>query len=416
MLSGTLPSQHGVHTHSGTFDSLSIDDTFLHGLSDDFKTICVSANAFASSSYGFDKYFDVCVEPSETRRFPKGFDPGEITQEIGNDNVLRYLEGLRAILRHQYPIKSLGNAVLGEIDNLFRELPVPQPIDDGVTPVLRATKNEIQKQGEPFFAFINIMDAHIPLRPRLAFDGSIYDVPNDWSTNEKKIWELMNEEADEYWDKREDLYAATIDYLDQKIISFTEWVCQNTEQETTVIVTADHGENHGRAEEDGLVNHKSSLSEGLLHVPMEVLNSPDNKNKNQSITSHLELGNLIQSISQGTIPDISTNTAVAEVVGISAGPEPKSNFEYWDRAIRCAYRNSEKYVWDSLGAVSKYRIYDDRLSYQSLLSQNDVEIPQWAAEHFNTDITEHKQSARALENDIDVDGTTQDRLEKLGYL
>jgi|AntRauTorckE6833_2_1112554.scaffolds.fasta_scaffold04753_4 arylsulfatase A-like enzyme len=416
MLSGTLPSQHGVHTHSGTFDPLPTEDTFFHDLSDEFKTICVSANAFASSSYNFDKYFDTCVEPSETRRFPDGFDPGEITQEIGNDNLLRYFEGLRAILRHQSPLKSLGNAVLGEIDNQCRELPVPQPIDNGATPVFRATKNEIQEHEEPFFAFVNIMDAHIPLRPRLAFDSSIYDVPNDWSTNEKQIWELMNEEADDYWHNREELYAATIDYLDKKIISFSRWVQKNTKKETTVIVTADHGENHGRAEEDGLVNHKSSLSEGLLHVPLEILNAPDNKNKHQPITSHLELGNLIQSISRGTITDISMDTTAAEVIGISAGPEPENNFKYWDRAIRCAYRDSKKYIWDSLGTVSKYQIYEDRPSYQNLLSQDDIEVPQWAANHFNTNINEYKQKARAMENNIDVAGATQDRLEKLGYL
>ena len=416
MLSGTLPSQHGVHTHSGTFDSLSIEDTFLHRLSGEFKTICVSANAFASSSYNFDKFFDVCIEPSETRRFPEGFDPGEITQEIGNDNIFRYVEGLRAILDHEYPLKSLGNAVLGEINNLSRELPIPQPVDDGATPVFRATKNEIRKQGEPFFGFINIMDAHIPLRPRLAFDRSIYNVPNDWSTNVKSIWQLMNEEDDEYWDKREQLYAATIDYLDQKISSFTEWVSQHTEQETTVIVTADHGENHGHSEEDGLVNHKSSLSEGLLHVPMEILNSPNIKNKEQSISSHLELGKLIHSISQGSVPDISTATTAAEVVGISAGPEPKNNYKYWDRAIRCAYRDSEKYEWDSLGTISKYRIYDERPSYQSPISQDNIKLPQWATDYFDTEIIEYKQSARALEDDTDIDGAPRDRLKKLGYL
>jgi phosphoglycerol transferase MdoB-like AlkP superfamily enzyme len=226
----------------------------------------------------------------------------------------------------------------------------------------------------------------------------------------------MNEEADDYWHNREELYAATIDYLDKKIISFSRWVQKNTKKETTVIVTADHGENHGRAEEDGLVNHKSSLSEGLLHVPLEILNAPDNKNKHQPITSHLELGNLIQSISRGTITDISMDTTAAEVIGISAGPEPENNFKYWDRAIRCAYRDSKKYIWDSLGTVSKYQIYEDRPSYQNLLSQDDIEVPQWAANHFNTNINEYKQKARAMENNIDVAGATQDRLEKLGYL
>ena len=415
MLSGTLPSQHGVHTHSGDFAPLSLEETFLAELTD-HTTMCVSANAFASSSYGFDKYFDVFVEASETRRFADGFDPGTVTQQIGNDNPRRYLAGLSEIVRHDHPLKSFANAVLGELDNLARDRPIPQPIDDGVVPVLRATKDQIQTATEPFFAFLNIMDTHIPFRPRMMYDSSLYDVPNDWCSDEMDTWELINADAEEYWQKREALYAASIDYVDRKLVLFIQWLQRATDRETTVIVTADHGENHGRKEEHGLVNHKSSLSEGLLHVPLEIINPPEIQEVAEKYVSHSQLGRLVTDLAQGTIPDISSETIAAENVGMSAGSDPDSNYEYWDRALRCAYKSSEKYVWDSLGSNKKYQIRSDRPSYQELLSEETSKLPKWAVRHFDTDITEYKQQALSAENQTDVDGATKSRLEKLGYL
>lgn len=415
ILSGTLPSQHGVHTHSGNFGPLSPEETFLSDLAD-FTTMCVSANAFASSSYKFDKYFDIFVEASETRRFAEGFDPGTITQQIGNNNPRRYLAGLSEIIRHNHLIKSFANAVLGELDNLARDRPVPQPIDDGVVPVLRATKDRVKTATEPFFAFLNIMDTHLPFRPRIMYDSSLYDAPNDWCSEEMGTWELMNTDAEEYWEKREALYGASIDYVDRRIVSFVRWLQQETDHETTVIVTADHGENHGREEEHGLVNHKSSLSEGLLHVPLEIINPPEFQEPTKPYVSHTQLGRLVTALSRGTLPDISSETIVAENVGMSAGSDPNDNYEYWDRALRCAYKGSEKYVWDSLGSIREYRIQPDSPSYQELLSEETSKLPEWAVRHFDTDITDYKQRALAAESESDIDEATKRRLKKLGYL
>jgi len=415
MLSGMLPSQHGVHTHSGSFAPLSFEDTFLTNL-DEYTTICVSANAFASDAYEFDKYFDAFVEASETRRFPEGFDPGAITQQIGNGDPRRYLEGLRQIATHDHPIRSLANAVLGEIDNLTRDHSISQPIDDGAVPVLRATKKQIQATDDPFFAFLNIMDTHIPFRSRRCYDESLYEVPKDWCSDEKGTWDLMNTDADEYWRKREALYSAAIEYVDRKVVSFIRWLRDQTDRETTVIVTADHGENHGRDEENGLVNHKSSLSEGLLHVPLEIINPPERGHWADSYVSHLQLGELVEGITEGELRDISSESIAAESIGLSAGTDPDENYEYWDRALRCAYKGSEKYVWDSLGGAQKYQVQSSQSSYQELASENIEEVPRWATRHFDTEIADYKKKARSAEEERDIDEATQNRLEKLGYM
>ena len=415
LLSGTLPSQHGVHTHSRSFAPLGHEDTFLANL-DGYTTICVSANAFASESYGFDKYFDVFVEASETRRFPEGFDPGAITQQIGSDNPRRYLKGLHQIATHDHSLKSLANAVLGEIDNLARDLSISQPIDDGAAPVLRATKKQVQATDDPFFAFLNIMDTHIPFRPRRCYDDSLYEVPVDWCSDERGTWDLMNSDDDEYWRKREGLYSAAIEYVDRKVVSFIRWLRDQTDRETTVIVTADHGENHGRDEENGLVNHKSSLSEGLLHVPLEIINPPERGDWADSYVSHLQFGELVKGIAEGELRDVSNRSIAAESIGLSAGADPDENYEYWDRALRCAYKESEKYMWDSLGEAQKYQVQSGQASYQELESDDLEEVPQWATCHFGTEIVDYKKMARSVEEERDMDETTKNRLEKLGYI
>lgn len=415
ILSGLLPSQHGVHTHSGSFAPLDFEDTFLANL-DDYTTICVSANAFASTSYEFDEYFDVFVEASETQRFSEGFDPGTITQQIGNDNPRRYLVGLRQIGTHEHPLKSLANAILGEIDNLARDRPISQPLDDGAVPVLRATKKQVQATDGPFFAFLNIMDPHIPFRPRRCYDDSLYEVPGDWCSDQKGTWDLMKTDADEYWRKREGLYSAAIEYVDRKVVSFIRWLRNQTDRETTVIVTADHGENHGRDEEKALVNHKSSLSEGLLHVPLEIINPPEGGYWGDSYVSHLQLGELVEGIAEGELRDVSEESIAAENIGLSAGTDPDENYEYWDRALRCAYKESEKYVWDSLEGAQKYQVQSSQASYQELESDDLEEVPQWAMRHFDTEIVDYKKRARAAEGERDIDEATQNRLEKLGYM
>lgn len=414
MLSGTVPSEHGIHSQSRDFSKLAIEDTFLDNL-DGVTKIGVSANAFASEAYNFHTYFDEFRESSETRRYPSGLDPGELVSDIRPDDPRRYLRGLRAIVKHDHPLPSLANAALAELDNLSRKRPIPQPIDDGAVPVLRSTKRLIRETEQPFFAFMNLMDTHIPLRPIRGFDHSLHDAPFDWCSDEKGVWDLMGAKADEYWETREGVYAAAIDYLDRQLASFATWVDEHTELETTLIVTSDHGENHGRVSEHRLANHKSSLSEGILHVPLEVINPPGRQPPVDGLVSHLDLGTLLVGFAHGEVRDVTTDTVVAEHIGMSAGPKPEEDFEYWDRAIRSAHRGTEKYTWDSLGNAARYRVNPDQPSAQEHRGEV-TRISPWATQRFEVDITEYKEQIEEHEEQENIERSTKHRLRRLGYL
>jgi membrane-anchored protein YejM (alkaline phosphatase superfamily) len=89
-----------------------------------------------------------------------------------------------------------------------------------------------------------------------------------------------------------------------------------TNCETTVIVTADHGEDLGDSPLDSSFGHTGSLSEGLLHVPLELYNPPQGyKSVYDNLVSHLDLAQLIMSIADESDCDISRTVAPAEIIG-----------------------------------------------------------------------------------------------------
>ena len=80
MFTGKLPFQHGIHTYHRSFDDLQQEEIFHTQLSD-YSTLGVSANVFAGSTYGFDKFFDSFTDVSPAQRFPSGLDPTEFEDE-----------------------------------------------------------------------------------------------------------------------------------------------------------------------------------------------------------------------------------------------------------------------------------------------------------------------------------------------
>jgi len=105
---------------------------------------------------------------------------------------------------------------------------------------------------------------------------------------------------------RREFYAASVDYLDRLVSSLIEDIRESSDRPVTFIITSDHGENNGFPHEDYLIDHKSSLSESLLHVPLEIIiDAPEDVEFKQRFVSHLSLPDLVTALAQGTMPDVS---------------------------------------------------------------------------------------------------------------
>jgi len=120
----------------------------------------------------------------------------------------------------------------------------------------------------PFFAFLNLFDAHAPYLPPGEFAtrfspttprGNLESRPyNEWSPAE--IRELNN------------AYDGAIAYLDDQLGRLFEQLAERgLIDKTVIVITADHGEHFG---EHDLLEHSASLYLPLLHVPLIVVHPP----------------------------------------------------------------------------------------------------------------------------------------------
>lgn len=245
--------------------------------------------------------------------------------------------------------------------------------------------------------------------------------PTRWSSKEIDQFDLNNSDDpdsyEEYLENYRRFYRASLDHLDRHIASFLDDLSE-IKKDTTVIVTADHGQNLGFSEDDQLVGHVGSLSEGVLHVPLELINPPPGYPEQiEDMTTLLELPTLITGVASDDTPSISREVVPAERIGEPLGrPE---NFEYWDRMIRCAYRGEVKYSWDSLDTQQKHELRRGD-EFGAKCVDDPTKIPTWATEQFEGTIEEYKEKARekdATSRDMsDIDNATRDRLSDLGYL
>lgn len=406
MISGLLPHEHAVTTHSRAFDSLPEEQTIFSALGE-YRTVGISANVYAGPTYGFDQYFDRFFTLRNEVRFPDAHRPEEMDYTMTPRGVYAYIKDC---VGSDQPLKSLVNGFTRGLDSATEV--VEWAFDEGARPGLKIAREQLQGNTRPTFVFLNLMEGHIPYRPARYLDSGFYDVPRGWSSAEKGVWELIEGEYDErYWTMRNQLYRSTVDYLDQCIADFV----RSLDEETTVIVTADHGDNHGTEQDEGLANHKSSLSEGLLHVPLSIVNGPGLERQTGQHLSHLALPDLIVGCRNGQIPDIKSDRAFAELGGMSPGPDPETEQEYYDRAMRCAYDGSEKIVWDSVGNCSRYEIDVGRANWQRY--RNEINAPpSWASDRFEMDISGFKSAALESEESPAIDKSIAKRLENLGYM
>jgi arylsulfatase A-like enzyme len=122
---------------------------------------------------------------------------------------------------------------------------------------------------QPFFAFLNFMDAHVPYDPRAPI-GTPFVKGERWK-------KYHNDRNGASWSEKQLLKGAALDaeisayngaiaYIDHEIgVMLEELERRGQLSNTIVIVTSDHGEEFG---EHGLLTHAVSLYWPSIHVPL----------------------------------------------------------------------------------------------------------------------------------------------------
>jgi hypothetical protein len=410
MFTGELPHRHGVHADNIDFADIDVSDTFLPEL--DRHTIGLSANSFLSARFGFDTLFDEfdSLHGNEELLFG-GIDSISFIEGSDRTGVRQYLDYLRYARSESALLPSLVNAAYMKLNNAGLSLPIPRIGDYGARAVLRAALNR-SPTDEPFFLFANLIDAHAPHEVLRGYDT---DVSTTWTSREHDVWEVNLrgvEEFPEYTETFEELYRCSVRYLDERVCSFVDDLQARTDGNTTVIVTADHGEEMGKAGERTL-GHKLP-SAAVSHVPLEVINPPPaweaDEGTDDDVVSLLDVGALVRGIAADERVDLSRDVAPVERIGDPSPPDERTAF--WDRGIRAVFAPDEAFEWDTEGARTRYEVSK---SAQRLVGR-DVDIPEWCHAEFEIDIEETAAAGASGADLDDVDDDTRRRLENLGYM
>lgn len=417
MFSGNLPHESGINVTNWDIGSLSIDDTFVSDLRD-FKTIAGSANEFLTPSYGADRLVDEFIVSSPYRRFADGMDIAEFSRKHEHvDSLPRAF--LRSAVTHDSPVKSLLNGVSVKIRNVLRDAPVPTVFDDGARMLCKKLARALSQTDEPAFVYVNLMEAHGPHSPSIFYDGGLYSGPSGWSSAklpDQAFLPRENVNPDDLHRFRE-LYTSALDYLDRIVSDTIDEMRSVLEGDTTFVITADHGENLGYEADNYRVGHESSLSEGVLHVPMEIINPPNDPPDISSLYSHRDFSELVSGLARNEWQIKPRDVVVAERIGTAMGRKGVAGSEDGteiDRTIRAGITGREKYVWDSTGRQEKFQLDDQDPSYQQFIA-GEATIPEQICAEFETDIG----AVRSEGNEDDGDDPPEKslkRLEDLGYL
>jgi arylsulfatase A-like enzyme len=263
-------------------------------------------------------------------------------------------------------------------------------------------KNYNKRSSKPFFAFLNLMPAHLPnySRPQFMFSNPsredlekiepVNQIPErfylpQFGLNEKEL-RLMHS-----------LYEGDVAYLDSKLGELFYFLKDSGVLENTVLIlTSDHGENFG---DHNLIEHQFCLYNSLLHVPLIIRYPPkielgtENhdlvstiflfqtivdlagvpKNKN---LRHIEDRSLLQSNADDFIYAEYDNplNMIKGVIGDEAPDD--FNFEPFDKYLKCIYGSAYKFIWSSDGKSELFSLKEDWQEKQNLFSSEELEAKQ----------------------------------------
>jgi len=231
----------GQHSHNGYQYG---DNTAYKTLPSDMPTI---AKSFSDAGY---QTAAVISNPhlTEQRNFDLGFDKFENFRSDSDDErdeddddgsrfggkMYDIRERMRSSRTRYNPLALLYMAYR------YKQLRSEWPTTDGKNLIERTIKtvDTLDDGGDPFFTWVHFMDVHAPISPRRAQKSGLGDVP----TVRSLFWDASR--AGRFSEPRYDyLYDTAIRYVDKQIGRLVDCLKQSgTWEETTLIVTSDHGE------------------------------------------------------------------------------------------------------------------------------------------------------------------------------
>lgn len=317
---------------------------------------------------------------------------------------------------------------------------------DSKTPtVIDRTIEFIDDTDEPYFSFINLMDAHLPYHPpdehKELFapgvdSGQVCQNSKEYNAGARDISETE-------WDSIRGLYDAEIHHVDAELDRLFEWMRANDEwEDTLVIVCSDHGELHG---EHDLYGHEFGVYDPIVNVPLMVKHpdlDPGQYDKQvelvdlyHTVLDHAGargkdvpldpdrslLSSSYREFDGGENAFVEYHRPVVELNQLenkasAAGIEIPEKSRFYSR-MRAARRPDGKYIHNERIADEAYRLDSDPDELENLAGEDDPMIAE--IEAALSEFEENRDAWGTVEGEevlSEMGDDAKQRLEDLGYI
>ncbi len=306
----------------------------------------------------------------------------------------------------------------------------------------------------PFFAFINYIDAHVPLVPPSpyleAFLPSGANVEHAVTIGRKRSHEHYIGEAydDEDLALLSDLYDGEIAYLSASVGRLLDSFRRDERfEDTLIIITSDHGEHFG---EKGLLGHMFGLYNVTVRVPL-LIRLPDAERGGEEESRKGQLVDLFVTIlaaagleegtGGGSGVDLLASKAPRREAILSEYYYPSAAFKIFSpeeyaaaskrlapfkRRLRAIELYGYRYIWSSNGRHELYNILNDPAESTNLLADGNTspmadqlqrELDEAFEELLADGVTDPIALPPAGVADApELDAQTRDALRSLGYM
>lgn len=301
--------------------------------------------------------------------------------------------------------------------------------------VCRQWISALARREQPFFLFVNYMEAHSPYP---FHDDSYHFFPSvregKEQVNDAHFNWIDHDSGNKTFNDQEleiirTWYDGSIYYLDRRVEELVTALRDSGLSDNTVlIILSDHGENLG---EHGLWGHEFSMYTSLLHVPLIISYPALPRGKVvEKPFSLLELPQLVMDIVKGKMPRalagdgsnpekpkaiFAERFAPVRIIDLFGNKYPGFKSEVFDRDQKSVIKYPYHMIWDSKGADELYRIDEDpgEINNRIKLQRNvyydlDLLITGFLTEHPEPLLGEGKEGK--------LDEQARRKLRALGYL
>jgi arylsulfatase A-like enzyme len=314
---------------------------------------------------------------------------------------------------------------------LFRER---MEYSDTTFAVFRRWHQDVSESGRSFFAYLNLMAAHLPRYPRLqSYSHATLKEIQPVNLVPEKFYLPAHRLDDEALAAMRSIYDEEIEYLDGIVGELLEYLERSGVLDRTILIfTSDHGENFG---EHGFIEHQFCLYDQLIRVPL-IIRYPAalSPRRVAEPVSTVALAATVSKLT-GINPEedlpgfrrvplhqvVDDQLVIAEAAsaagmlrGVLEHLAPDFDFSAFDRDASCVVFGDFKLIVDSMGGRELYNVREDPEELTDIAPLHPEIVEALAAVYVSPLLSEAGKPTSTT--GIEIDSETLEALRELGYV